>query len=389
MLRGATHRCGISLFMKSHRYRFLRAGVLLGAVSVNALIVSAVDETLAGNLTVTGSALIGGGVQTTSIIDSDNSEVIYENGNFFGNGSDLSGVVHSWSDLPGVPNTSGDYINVLVFRTQFNENMYLIAGDENGGDVSLQFPFAGQGGRIASQQWVEANFLGAATAFQPYSASLNSLAGLATSANKGIYASGVSIFSTYDLTAAGRAILDDVDIAAQRATLGLVIGTDVLSPSGDGYELSNVVHSWVDLPGASNGGSGMLDTLEFNSAITGAWTMLGSYVEGGLSITTTGPSGPRSAFLSLLHDTDAVYYLPSGGADSWSYTFLVYDNVANKAVIPGDVIIQGMLGNEGGGVTINDKLDVSGDVQVLGKIRIPESGDLSMGGFTAGTNPAP
>lgn len=35
------------------------------------------------------------------------------------------------------------------------------------------------------------------------------------------------------------------------------------------------------------------------------------------------------------------------------------------------------------------KLDVVGDIKVSGKVRIPQSGDLSMGGFTTGTNPAP
>lgn len=41
-----------------------------------------------------------------------------------------------------------------------------------------------------------------------------------------------------------------------------------------------------------------------------------------------------------------------------------------------------------GTATPTAKLDVVGDIKVSGKVRIPQSGDLSMGGFTSGTNPA-
>ena len=41
-----------------------------------------------------------------------------------------------------------------------------------------------------------------------------------------------------------------------------------------------------------------------------------------------------------------------------------------------------------GTATPTAKLDVVGDVKVSGKVRIPQSGDLSMGGFLSGTNPA-
>jgi len=42
-----------------------------------------------------------------------------------------------------------------------------------------------------------------------------------------VYGNGNDTFTTMTLTAAGRAILDDADTTAQRATLGLVIGTNV------------------------------------------------------------------------------------------------------------------------------------------------------------------
>ena len=65
------------------------------------------------------------------------------------------------------------------------------------------------------------------TNVQAYDAGLQSISGLTTSANQMIYTTGSDTYATTSLTAAGRAILDDADAAAQRTTLGLTIGTDV------------------------------------------------------------------------------------------------------------------------------------------------------------------
>ena len=65
--------------------------------------------------------------------------------------------------------------------------------------------------------------------YQPKDAGLTSISGLTTAADKMIYTTGSDTYAVTSLTAAGRALLDDADAAAQRTTLGLVIGTDVLS----------------------------------------------------------------------------------------------------------------------------------------------------------------
>lgn len=75
---------------------------------------------------------------------------------------------------------------------------------------------------------IEADILGK----QSLDATLTALAGVATAADKLPYFTGSDTAGVADFTAAGRALVDDADAAAQRTTLGLGTAATMAGPSG-------------------------------------------------------------------------------------------------------------------------------------------------------------
>lgn len=71
------------------------------------------------------------------------------------------------------------------------------------------------------------------TNVQAYHALLQALSALTTAGDKGLYFTASNTPATFDLTSTARALLDDADATAMRATIGAVIGTDVQAYDAD------------------------------------------------------------------------------------------------------------------------------------------------------------
>lgn len=68
---------------------------------------------------------------------------------------------------------------------------------------------------------------------QPLDADLTAIAALTSAANKFPYSTGTAAWTLGDITAAGRALIDDADAAAQRATLSVYSQAELGNPETD------------------------------------------------------------------------------------------------------------------------------------------------------------
>ena len=123
------------------------------------------------------------------------------------------------------------------------------------------------------------------TNVQAYDPALQSIAGLTTAANQLIYTTASDTYTTSTLTSAGRALLDDADATAQRATLGLdtmaVQAASAVAITGGSVVVSGLTSTVSSLGTVSiTNGSATLSGLTSSVSSLGTATITGGSITG-------------------------------------------------------------------------------------------------------------